>query len=135
MKVRHSFALLNASLLAIAAPALAQPMPPTREPVGADIADDTGSLATNEIIVSARRRDESVQEVPQTINVVTSAQVEKLNLRNFTDISSVVPGLQMQSSSAFTNTATVRGIAFDPAASGNNPSVEFYLNDAPISSG
>lgn len=132
MKLRHRFALFNASLLAIAAPAFAQPVPPTSEPVGAD---DTGSLANNEIIVSARRRDESVQEVPQTINVVTAAQVENLNLRNFTDISSVVPGLQMQSSSAFTNTATVRGIAFDPAASGNNPSVEFYLNDAPISSG
>lgn len=136
MKVRHSFIVLNASLLATAAPALAQGVQPTSQPASADVAQDTGELAsTNEIIVSARRREESVQEVPQTVNVVTAAQVEKLNLRNFTEISSVVPGLQLQSQSAFTNTATVRGIAFDPGASGNNPSVEFYLNDAPISSG
>ncbi|MEO6093753.1 MAG: TonB-dependent receptor [Novosphingobium sp.] len=89
----------------------------------------------NEIIVSARRRDESVQDVPSTVNVVTAAQVEKLNLRNFTEISSVVPGLQLTAVSSFNNSATVRGIAFEPTASGNNPSIEFYLNDAPIASG
>lgn len=120
-------ALIGVSAVALAAPALAQ-----------DVASSgaTGDLVgEGEILVTARRRDESVQEVPQTVNVVTAAQVEKLNLRNFTEISNVVPGLQLQSTGAFSNTASVRGIAFDPAASGNNPSVEFYLNDAPISSG
>ena len=125
LKFRHAV-LLGISALAYTAPALAQ------EVDGAA----TGELVGDgEIVVTARRRDENIQDVPQTVNVVTAAQVEKLNLRNFTDISSVVPGLQMQQQSAFTNTATVRGIAFDPGASGNNPSVEFYLNDAPISSG
>lgn len=128
-----TFSGVATSLIALASPAVAQS---TSSPAGSDVADSTGELApTNEIVVSARRREETVQEVPQTVNVVTAAQIEKLNLRNFTDISNIVPGLQMQSASAFSNTATVRGIAFDPAASGNNPSVEFYLNDAPISSG
>ncbi len=95
----------------------------------------TGELAANnEIIVSARRRDESVQDVPQTVNVVTAEQVDKLNLRNFQEIASIVPGLTMTQESSFSSRATVRGLAFVPEASGNNPSVEFYLNDAPISS-
>lgn len=127
--------LVATSVVALASPAMAQQAVPS-EPKVASADAETGELApTNEIVVSARRRDEILQEVPQTVNVVTAAQVEKLNLRNFTEISSVVPGLQLQSASAFSNTATVRGIAYDPAASGNNPSVEFYLNDAPISSG
>ena len=138
--------LSGASLLALASPALAQETPerdelppeaqlPTSVPEGADRADDTGELApSNEIVVTARRRAESVQDVPQTVNVVTAAQVEKLDLRTFTEIASVVPGLQLTTTSAFSNQATVRGIAFSPEASGNNPSVEFYLNDAPISS-
>lgn len=130
MRIRHSFALLSASMIAIAAPALAQSPPPERS----DSAHEGGHNYINDIIVTARRRDESIQDVPQTINVVTAAQMEKLNLRNFTDIATTVPGLQMQATTAFSNSATVRGIAFDPAASGNNPSVEFYLNDAPISS-
>lgn len=98
-------------------------------------AEATGNLAaTNDIIVSARRRDESVQDVPQTVNVVTAEQVEKLNLRNFQEIATIVPGLTLTQTSSFSSQATVRGIAFVPEASGNNPSVEFYLNDAPISS-
>ena len=111
----------------------AQPTPAAAEPSAPG--DDEAVATANDIIVTARRRQELVQDVPQTVNVVTAAQIEKLNLRNFTDISNVVPGLQLNSASAFSNTATVRGIAFDPGASGNNPSVEFYLNDAPISSG
>lgn len=127
--------LAATSLVGLTGPAAAQQSPLPHESAAATT-DGTDELApTNEIVVSARRREESIQEVPQTVNVVTAAQIEKLNLRNFTEISNVVPGLQMQSASAFSNTATVRGIAFDPAASGNNPSVEFYLNDAPISSG
>jgi iron complex outermembrane receptor protein len=147
MRRISTYLCAGASLLSLAVPAMAQTgqvidetppagtQLPTSEPEGADIADDTGELApSNEIVVSARRRTESVQDVPQTVNVVTAAQVEKLNLRNFTEIASVVPGLQLQSQGAFSNSATVRGVAFNPEASGGNPSVEFYLNDAPISS-
>src|SRR5690606_6925928 len=77
---------------------------------------------------------ESVQDVPQTVNVVTAAQVEKLNIREFQEIATLVPGLTMEKTSAFSSTTTVRGVAFLPEASGNNPSVEFYLNDAAIQS-
>lgn len=95
----------------------------------------TGDLpADNEILVTARRREESIQDVPQTVNVVTAEQVEKLNLRNFQEIASIVPGLTLTQTSSFSSQATVRGIAFVPEASGNNASVEFYLNDAPIAS-
>ena len=101
----------------------------------AEASSETGELAgSNEIIVSARRRDESLQDVPQTVNVVTAEQVDKLNIRNFQEIAAIVPGLTLSQASSFSSQATVRGIAFVPEASGSNPSVEFYLNDAPISS-
>jgi iron complex outermembrane receptor protein len=119
--------------MGLASPAMAQSTASQPQSPAANQSDDL--TPSNDIIVTARRRAESVQDVPQTVNVVTAAEVEKLNLRNFTDISNVVPGLQLQALNSFANTATVRGIAFSPVASGNNPSVEFYLNDAPISSG
>jgi iron complex outermembrane receptor protein len=132
---RISTFLSGVAAVTLSSPAFAQAAPVQATPEIVDTQDDTGELApSNEIVVSARRREESVQDVPQTVNVVTAAQVEKLNLRNFTEIQTVVPGLQLQTQSAFSNTATVRGIAFEPAVSGANASVEFYLNDAPISS-
>lgn len=130
-----TLALMSSSLLALATPAYGQASPPQASPQAADALDDSGQLApTNEIIVSARRREESVQDVPQTVNVVTSAQVEKLNLRTFTDVASVVPGLTLSPGGSFGSNATLRGVSFNPIASGNNPTVEFYINDAPISS-
>ncbi len=127
--------LAGVSLLAMTAPAFGQAAPPQASPAVADALDDTGELApSNEIIVSARRRAESIQDVPQTVNVVTSAQIEKLNLRSFTDIASVVPGLTLTPGASFGSNATLRGVSFSPIASGNNPTVEFYINDGPISS-
>lgn len=122
--------LLGGGLMALSTLALAEETAP------APSSEETGALApSEEIIVSARRREETIQGVPQTVNVVTAAQVEKLNLRSFQEIASIVPGLTLTQTSSFSSQATVRGVAFVPEASGNNPSVEFYLNDAPISSG
>ncbi len=120
---------LGVSLLALAPAAHAQSAEAS-EPNA-----DSGLAAGDEIVVSARRRSESIQDVPQTVNVVTAEQVEKLNLRSFQEIATIVPGLTMTQTSSFSSQATVRGVAFVPEASGNNPSVEFYLNDTPISSG
>jgi iron complex outermembrane recepter protein len=99
----------GASFLGIATPAFGQAAPPQAQPESADALDDTGDLApTNDIIVSARRREESVQDVPQTVNVVTAAQVEKLNLRTFTEIASVVPGLTLTPGGSFGSNATLQ---------------------------
>ena len=135
MRNAMSLALATVSLISLTGAAFAQAVPQQATPEAVDQlgADDT-LAPTNDIIVSARRRDEALQDVPQTVNVVTAQQVEDLNLRNFEDIQQIVPGLTMQATSSFSSQATVRGIAFVPEASGNNASVAFYLNDAPISS-
>ncbi len=127
--------LAGSSLLVIATAASAQDSPapasqakPSNQDASADIP------VAGDIVVTARRREESLQDVPQTVNVVTAAQIEKLNLRDFSDIQTVVPGLTLSGGGSFSTSATVRGVDFHPEASGNNPSVEFYLNDAPIAS-
>ena len=127
MQARQFMFLVATSVYAFAMPAMAQD-------AAADAGNGDSIASSNEIIVSARRRDESVQDVPQTVNVVTSDQIDKLNLRNFTEIASVVPGLTLTPGSSFGSSATLRGVAFSPEASGTNPTVEFYINDKPISS-
>ncbi|WP_205691897.1 TonB-dependent receptor [Caulobacter soli] len=94
------------------------------------------SVSLTEIIVTARRRDESIQDVPQVVNAVTPAQLEKMNIREFTEVQSLVPGLTLSNNAnGIGGNAQVRGVNFDVNASGNNPTVEFYLNDAPITAG
>jgi iron complex outermembrane recepter protein len=128
MRFRAFNTLAGASLVVFASAATAQ--------TGASPGASDAGFELEEIVVTARRKDESLQDVPTTINAVTGAEIEKLNIRKFEDIASVVPGLSLSSNAnGIGGIATVRGVAYDVNASGNNGTIEFYMNDAPISAG
>jgi iron complex outermembrane recepter protein len=93
-------------------------------------AEDTGAREESDIIVSARRIEERVQDVPQTIVAIRGEDLEKLNLFTFEDISKLVAGVTLERAGAIT---TVRGVSFNPVAQ-TNPNVAFYLNEAPLQS-
>src|SRR5580658_3609448 len=60
-------------------------------------AEENGD-ALEEIIVTARRRSEVLQDVPQTVTAVTPTELQQLNLQNLSDLSAVVPSLQITAS-------------------------------------
>jgi outer membrane receptor protein involved in Fe transport len=76
----------KASLLAVSAltsvPALAQQDQSTARGISDDV-----------IIVTARKTEETLQEAPTTVSVVTAAAIDRLGLDNLTDIAKTVPGL------------------------------------------
>jgi iron complex outermembrane receptor protein len=102
-------------------PAAAHPVMAMRDPV--------------EIVVTARRREEVQQNVPQTVNAVTSQNLGKYNIQHFEELEYLVAGLDLSSGPrGFSNTASMRGVTFSTETA-VSPTVEFYLNDAPVSSG
>ena len=126
MRALISAALAGASVLAMAASAQAQ----TSSAPGASAPAEEATLG--EIVVTARRKSESLQEVPQTVNAVTSDTLQKLNIRKFEDVQTVVPGLSLASANTgFAANASLRGVTFDVATSAQ-PTVALYLNDAPV---
>lgn len=74
--------LSSVSLCALATPAMAQ------------TANEEG-LNDEVIIVTARRRDEAIQDVPMVLQAVTAQELNKLNIREFQDVQSLVPGLSL----------------------------------------
>src|ERR1700745_1076599 len=129
MNHRLAAGLLGASAFALATAVAAQAAPPAPPAAPADQA------TLGEIVVTARRRAESLQEVPQTVNAVTADPLQKLQVKQFTDIQTVVPGLSLQGSpNGFTNAASLRGVTFD-VTTGAQPTVALYLNDAPVQAG
>ncbi|MFK4873536.1 TonB-dependent receptor [Novosphingobium sp. ZW T3_23] len=87
------------------------------------------------IIVEARRRGENLQDVPLVVNAVTSDQIDKLNIRDFRDITGVVPGLALVSNAnGIGSSSSMRGVNHDVNVSGNNGTIQYYYNDAPVSS-
>lgn len=120
----------GSSLLAIASLAHAQQTP---DPQAAQVKPIDDSMI-EEVVVSARRREESLQDVPQTVTAVTGASLEKLNITSFESVQSVLPGVSLSSgSNGYSSGASMRGASY-AVESGANPTVEFYLNDTLTSS-
>lgn len=68
-----------------------------------------------------------------TVGVVTSETLEKLNIQNFEDIESVVPGLTLNNAgNGFGTTASVRGATFN-VETGAKDTVVFYQNEVVVS--
>ena len=76
----------KACLLAVTAltsvPALAQETAPGATAPDSDV-----------IIVTARKTEETLQEAPTSVSVVTAAAIDRLGLDNLTDVAKTVPGL------------------------------------------
>ena len=74
------------AVLAQTTPVAAPPVPETEEPAGA-------TPAGNEIVVTARKREETLQDVPTTVAVATAETIDRLNLNSLEDISKTTPGI------------------------------------------
>ena len=94
----------------------------------------SASDSAGEIVVSARRKEELLQDVPQALSVVTAESISKLNITQFADIQGVVAGLTLsQDNSGTQSTASIRGISFD-ANTKASPTVAMYLDDVSVQS-
>lgn len=54
-------------------------------------------ITLEEIVVTARKRDESLQDIPIAITAFTAAQLDAANLRDLSDIGSFTPGFDFKS--------------------------------------
>ena len=123
MRNLRAAVLLGVSALALATPALADEQPSA----------EADGMSDATIIVTARRREERLQDVPAVVNAVAGEMISKLNLQDSKQLQELVPGLQLRSeSNGIGASGQIRGIQFDVNSSAT-PSVAFFLNDAPIS--
>jgi iron complex outermembrane receptor protein len=81
-----------------------------------------------EIVVTARKTTERLQDVPMSVAVITADTIDKTEAATLDDLGSQTPGLAVISAAPGQNAITLRGL------SGNN-TVGFYLDDTPLSIG
>lgn len=87
-----------------------------------------------EVKVTARRREESLQDTPVAVTVITSKQLEDMQITGTTDLDKVVPNLQFHSYGTLTgnNSAAqvfIRGIGQTDATPAVDPGVGLYIDD------
>lgn len=70
--------------------------------------EDTFEL--EEIIVTAERRSESIQDIAASISAISGASIERLGIRSVNDLQNFVPGLTVKSQSIATTQFNIRGV-------------------------
>lgn len=87
------------------------------------------SQVLEEVLVTARKREENLQDVSVAVSVVTAQTIEDAGLVRLTDISQLVPNMTYQEniSNKFTN-VTLRGIS-SSGGLGNDPGVGVYVDE------
>lgn len=65
----------------------------------------------NEIIVTARQRSESIQQVPDSVTAFSAAQIEEAGIRSIDDVTALMPNVSLvDSQDAGTVAISIRGI-------------------------
>ncbi len=83
----------------------------------------------NEIIVTATKREQTLQEIPVAVSVTTAETIERAQIRDITDLQSVVPSLRVtQSQGQFATTYSIRGFGTSGNNLGLEPSVAVFVD-------
>jgi outer membrane receptor protein involved in Fe transport len=132
---------------AMAAPAFAQAQDTSDSPAPAtnatnvtgetpqeQAAADGNTPDGTEIVVTAQKREENLQDVPVSIQAIGTRRLDQLNISNFEDYTKQLPSVSFQTSSPGSTVVYMRGVASggDGNHSGSLPSVGTYLDEQPV---
>ncbi|WP_243391576.1 TonB-dependent receptor [Pseudohalioglobus lutimaris] len=89
------------------------------------------NLVLEEVVVTAQKRSETVQDIAATVNVVSGQDLQKFAAFDFRAIEQQTAGLTLSSPNARNSTISLRGVSIDPE-SGVAAAVDVYWNDAVV---
>jgi iron complex outermembrane receptor protein len=139
MKIRmggarcHLLASIGVLAFAIAAPAMAQEVPTgeTDPPANAETQDEAAQASDPEIVVTARRRTEVLQDVPIAVTAYSGEQMARQGALDLTDIGDTTPNVNLETSRGTNTTLTafIRGVGQQDPVAGYEQGVGIYLDD------
>lgn len=95
------------------------------------------STAVEEVVVTARKREERLLETPVAVSAVTAKDIEALGLANLNDITKATPGFFIsnygtQRNDRASQVLTIRGM---PPSITSIPAASVFINGAPVTGG
>jgi iron complex outermembrane receptor protein len=141
--LRIGTALVGLGAFTAAYPALAQVGAEQEQPAGTGASDEQEAVAANEatgeegatqdteIVVTARRRAESLQDVPIAVTAYSGEALERQGALDLTDISDTTPNVTLETSRGTNTTLTafIRGVGQQDPVAGFEQGVGIYLDD------
>lgn len=118
--------------MAFANPALAQE---SVEQSAQEPSDARSSAASNDIIVTAQKRAQNLNDVGLSITAASGSQLQSLGIQNAGDLAKITPGFTFTKSQDGTPLYTLRGVGFNDYTLGASPAVSVYVDQVPLAYG
>ena len=128
MSTHTSRAAIRLALAAVAACSLPVSGPAVAADAGAEVS------GIEQIVVTARRREENLQNVPVAITALAAEQLQEQNVRTLEDMTAYVPNIKVNAGRATSSTinAYIRGVGQNDPLWGFEPGVGIYMDDVYI---
>ncbi|MDB6156965.1 MAG: TonB-dependent receptor [Gammaproteobacteria bacterium] len=120
-------------LVAIVLPALCSPAfadDATGPAAGASTTAPVSEKDLAEVVVTAEKRESTVQETPISISALSAAQLQNENITSLEDLAGAVPGVSMRTAGPGQTEYEMRGLT---SAGGSTATVGFYIDETPLS--
>jgi iron complex outermembrane receptor protein len=99
-------------------------------PVMAEETD--GRSVIEEIVVTAQKREESINEVGMSIQATSGDRLDELGITDTAELFKVVSGFNSNVTYYGTTIYTIRGVGFQDTALASSPTVSVYLDEMPL---
>ena len=96
-------------------------------------AEQQAGTASDDIIVTAQKREQRIADVPVTVTALTGARMAAIGVSELDEVAAFIPGLQVQEQSANNPGFVIRGITSDNGSSQQGARVTLYYNGIDIS--
>lgn len=105
----------------------------TATPVNAETDKASDGLTLEEVVVTAQRREESIQEVPLSVTAFSAGTLQKLNVSEAKDFLSIAPNVSFSEDGQVGSRGvgiSIRGVSSIALDAGANPSsIGYYVDD------
>lgn len=97
-----------------------------------DGASGTSTSGIQEIVVTAQKRAQALNDVPLSITAASSEQLANRGVTSTADLAKIVPGFSYTESAYSTPVFTLRGVGFYETSLGAKSTVSVYTDEVPI---
>ncbi|MFM5886333.1 MAG: TonB-dependent receptor [Novosphingobium sp.] len=101
-------------------------------PAYAQQANNTAPDTGNEIVVTAQRSNERLQDVPIAVSAFTSEALEKQQIKNTSDLQLTLPNVTFTKTNFTSSSFTIRGIGDLCVGVSCDSATAIHMNDAPL---
>jgi iron complex outermembrane recepter protein len=104
-------------------------------PLYSQASDDQSSFAIEEIVVTAQKREQSLQDVPIAVTALSGDFLQQTGTVSLSDVANVTPGLNISNTQSESISITMRGIGSNDFGYSSDQSIPVYLDGVYMGSG